>query len=963
MTTEIRGWTRRRGQHVQLAGVMLFVLLCIPTLVRAQSAISGVVRDGSGGVLPGVTVNAASPALIEKERSAVTDSQGRYSIVDLRPGIYSISFVLPGFSTLVRDTIELSSNATVPIDVQLRVGELAETITVTGATPLVDVENVQRTQVLTRDVIDNLPITRNSQSIGAVVPGVKMSRPDVGGSQLMEQVSQSTHGSLTKDITMQIDGMMVNSSMLDYSIQAYNDDALNQEVVIQTSAIPVDVGSGGIRINMIPKDGGNRLSGALYLGYTPGNWQSSNIDDELRGKGIRQPNGVEHVEDFNFSMGGPIMRDKLWFFGSARHMSVDEKVTNAFYPDGSPAIVDQYVRSGLARLTYQANQNNKISTYFQRIWKFKGHELTPGTEVVKASGLRDPKQSLYYVGQAKWTSTIGSNLLLETGFSTNVERLTLFYQPGIRQAAFTPSWYQGAAKQDAVLSTLTNAALSEHYFHPDMRMVSVILSRISGAHTLKAGMQWAFGPVGDEYSANADLVQVYRSGVPDSVNVYNTTTSYYTNVDANRGFFLQDTMRFKRATFNVGVRFDQLKTSIADISLNPSRFLPARSFGQDQVVDSEGNHMDSLPNFKDISPRMSVSYDLFGNARTAVKASYNEYVTAWSGGFANRYNPFTFASDQRSWRDTNGDDIAQDSEIGPSQNVNFGVRQSRFPSPDLSRENNVEYSTSIQHEVVPGISVLGAWFRRTYKNSEKSINELVDVGDYQAFTTPSPLDGSPVVIYNLNPSKQGQVRLVDTNSEVNRRTYDGFEVSFNARLPRAINLFGGWTSDRMVRVACDTNNPNLFRFCDEREYDIPYRSDFKLAGNLPLPWGMQISGIFMSYAGNTNNANPEGGTSSYLRNNWVVPATAFPNGQRTQSVTVNLIEPGTEYSERWNQLDLDGRKTFKVSNSTVALQLSVYNVLNTNTILTQNQNFGAALGQPLTILQGRMVRASLQMKF
>ena len=126
---------------------------------------------------------------------------------------------------------------------------------------------------------------------------------------------------------------------------------------------------------------------------------------------------------------------------------------------------------------------------------------------------------------------------------------------------------------------------------------------------------------------------------------------------------------------------------------------------------------------------------------------------------------------------------------------------------------------------------------------------------------------------------------------------------------------------------------------------------------------MQISGMFMSYAGNTNNANPEGGTSSYLRNNWVVPASAFPNGQRTQSVTVNLIEPGTEYSERWNQLDLDGRKTFKVSKSTVALQLSLYNVLNANTILTQNQNFGAALGQPQTILQGRMLRASLQMKF
>lgn len=939
------------------------VVLLAPAIAHAQSALSGVVRDASGGVLPGVTVNASSPALIEQTRSAVTDGQGRYSIVDLRPGVYKISFELPGFSTMVRDDVELPSNVTVPIDAQLRVGELQETITVTGGTPLVDVENVQRTQVLTRDVIDNLPITRNSHSIGAVVPGVKMSRPDVGGSQMMEQVAQSTHGSLNKDITMQIDGMLVNSSMNDYGIQAYNDDALNQEVVIQTSAIPVEVASGGVRINMIPKDGGNDLSGALYLGYTPGKWQSSNIDDGLRRKGIRQPNGVEHVQDFNVSAGGPIRRSKLWFFGSARHMSVNEKVTNAFYPDGSPAIVDQYVRSGLARVTYQAHQNHKVAAYFQRIWKFKGHELNTGTDVVKASGVRDPDHALYYVGQAKWTATIGSQLLLETGFSTNIERLTIFYQPGIRQTRFTPAWYAGAAKQDVVLNTLNNAALNEHLFHPDMRMVSVMLSRISGTHNLKAGMQWAFGPVGDEYSANADLVQIYRAGAPDSVNVYNTTTRFFTNVDANRGFFAQDTIRLKRATFNVGVRFDQLKTTVADISLPASRFLPARSFSQRDVVDSEGRQLDALPNFKDISPRVSVSYDLFGNAQTAIKASYNKYVTAWSGGFANRYNPFTFTSDQRSWRDLNGDDIAQDNEIGPSQNVNFGVRQSRFPAPDLSREYNVEYTTSVQHEVVPGMSVLGAWFRRTYKNSEKTINELVDFSDYQAFTAPSPLNGEPITIYNLNPAKQGQVRLVDTNSDLNRRTYDGFEVSFNARLRKSIMLFGGWTTERIVRVACDTNNPNQLRFCDERELDIPFRSDFKLSGSVPLPWGLQVSGIFMSYAGNTNNANPEGGTSPYLRNNWVVPASVFPNGQRTQSVTVNLIPPGSAYSERWNQLDLDARRTFRVGKSTLALQTSVYNVLNGNTVLTQNQSFGAALGQPLTILQGRMLRAAMQVKF
>jgi hypothetical protein len=272
---------------------------------------------------------------------------------------------------------------------------------------------------------------------------------------------------------------------------------------------------------------------------------------------------------------------------------------------------------------------------------------------------------------------------------------------------------------------------------------------------------------------------------------------------------------------------------------------------------------------------------------------------------------------------------------------------------------------------MPGVSVLGAWFRRTYKNSEGLRNMLVSPSDYTPFTFASPLDGTPITMYNLNPAKQGQVKNVDVNSDVNHRTYDGFEISFNARLPRGANLFGGWTSDRLVRVSCDTNDPNQLRFCDETQYDIPFRSDFKFSANHPLPWGLQISGVFMSYAGNANNTNftgvnntnPDGSLSPYLRVNYLVPANLYPNGQRTQALTVNLAEPGTSYLKRWNQLDLDGKRVFRIGRTQLTGQVSVYNVLNSNVVLTQNQNLGAALGQPLTILQGRIVRAAFQYKF
>ena len=211
-----------------------------------------------------------------------------------------------------------------PINVELRVGALEESVTVSGQTPLVDVQNAQRTQVVERDVIDALPTTRNMQSVGSIVPGVKLSRPDVGGSQGMEQTYMRTHGADDRHTSMQVDGMTVNSSMGDGNIQAYNDDALAQQVVFQTSALPAEVAAGGVRVNMIPKDGGNTVKGGGFFGGTASGWQANNLTDDLRAKGFKFRNFVDHVQDFNFNMGGPIMKDRLWFFSTVRHVSVDE---------------------------------------------------------------------------------------------------------------------------------------------------------------------------------------------------------------------------------------------------------------------------------------------------------------------------------------------------------------------------------------------------------------------------------------------------------------------------------------------------------------------------------------------------------------------------------------------------------------------------------------------------------------
>src|SRR5215207_7244950 len=271
--------------RADIFGALFAFLLLVPVVASAQSAFSGIVRDTSGAVLPGVTVEASSPVLIEKTRSVVTDGEGRYSIENLRPGTYLIVFTLTGFNTFRREGIDLPANFTMTINADLRVGALEESITVTGDAPVVDVQSTQRTHVLNRDLLDSLPTARNYSGLAALMPGVKMSNTDVGGNQQMEQIYMRVHGSRQTDTTVQVDGMQLNSLMNDGQVQAYFSDAANAEVTYQTSGVGAEVSSGGVKINMIPREGGNKFSGALFAGGTHRKWQADNTAG-LRSRGV-----------------------------------------------------------------------------------------------------------------------------------------------------------------------------------------------------------------------------------------------------------------------------------------------------------------------------------------------------------------------------------------------------------------------------------------------------------------------------------------------------------------------------------------------------------------------------------------------------------------------------------------------------------------------------------------------------
>src|SRR5712671_2425522 len=268
--------------------LVLLAPIVLPSVAHAQSAIAGVVKDTSGAVLPGVSVEASSDVLIEKSRAVTTDGSGQYKIVDLRPGVYSVTFALSGFQTLKREAVELPTDFTATINAELRVGALEESVTVSAASPVVDVQNASHMQVLNREAMDEIPTGRTIQGLGQLIVGVSLSLPDTAGARGMQQTYMSTHGQSAANNTVLVDGMMVNGLMSDGAVQSYFNDQMNSEVAYQTSGIGAETSAGGVRLNMIPKEGGNRFSGSFGGAMRAG---SSRADGRQRHRSHRRLHG------------------------------------------------------------------------------------------------------------------------------------------------------------------------------------------------------------------------------------------------------------------------------------------------------------------------------------------------------------------------------------------------------------------------------------------------------------------------------------------------------------------------------------------------------------------------------------------------------------------------------------------------------------------------------------------------
>jgi len=352
----------------------LFVVLLLPAAAFAQAAITGVVRDTSGAVLPGVTVEAASPVLIERTRSVISDDTGQYRIVDLRPGTYSVTFTLPGFNTVKREGIELSGDFVATVSAELRVGALEETVTVTGESPIVDVQSARVQTIVDRDVIAAIPSSRNATGIQSLVPGMSSNGDSGGITGGTGGSAGNIHGGRASDSRTLHDGINTGWAGAN-SNAAVSNVAGSQEVVLTTSGGLGEAETGGAVLNVIPRDGGNTYTGTFFMSGANGSMQGSNYTQALKDAGLRSPQELRKVFEFNPMGGGRIIRDKLWFYLTYRSLSAENTVPGMFFNRNAadptkwvvdfdtsrPAYNDNLDWNAIARITWQISPRNKLS--------------------------------------------------------------------------------------------------------------------------------------------------------------------------------------------------------------------------------------------------------------------------------------------------------------------------------------------------------------------------------------------------------------------------------------------------------------------------------------------------------------------------------------------------------------------------------------------------------------------------
>lgn len=836
---------------------LLAILTVVPRLVAAQgigaASIVGVVKDASGAVLPGVTIEASSPVLIEKSRSTVTDGDGRYQLVELRPGIYSLSFSLQGFSTYKRERLELSANFVATINAELKVGALTETITVSGQTPLVDTRSVSKATVISDDVLAALPTAKSIGSMLAFVPGAvsPANGVDTGGTKGEQSVRISVFGARPNDMRQMTNGLQYTNLNGDGGGRLYfvNPITIQENVIDLGAAGSALYQTSGAVVNTIPREGGNRLSVSSFGAYTNNNLQSSNLSDDLKTQGLTVVNGIRKIYDASGLVGGPIARDKWWFVASGRRSGSTLRAASLFHdanlddwiytPDTNrPVDPVEYNRNYQFRTTVQPSKKDKIgaSTDIQRHYRDQAFgQLDQGIARIEANAAMCHNDSLT---QFTWSRPQSNTMLFEGGTSISLNT----FGTASFGTKLDGSDYEECGQSEPFRVNIADAARGANYHGVGQVSIGVsnlfsgrfAASYVTGAHNFKTGFNLNRGNVTGNTLNRADdvaglpIAYTFTSGVPTSMTLFADRNSD-AHMDHDLALYAQDAWTISRLTLNLGVRFDWIRQSLGAVD-HPANAL----FG---AYNSPA--LDSTPNWKDLSPRIGAAYDVFGNGRTAIKGGINRYVAGASTGVATLYGPTANFSTTRNWTDSNGNffpdcdlknALSQDLRAtggdvcGPYNTPSVGtyvpttsVIDPHFTEGWFKRGYNWRTTASVEQQITNNMAVAATYARAIYGNFQVTDNLNLTPADFDPYCITLPVDSRlsrsgqqlcglwdqrvNVATSNLigfADSYVGKYPVGGLSQSHMTEHFNGFDLQFNARYRRG-TAGGGWSTGNTVQ--------------------------------------------------------------------------------------------------------------------------------------------------------------------
>ena len=986
-----------------LATVVLTFFL-VPWTASAQTTgIAGVVRDATGGVLPGVTVEADSPAMIEGTRVVVTDGQGLFRITGLVPGVYSVTFTLPGFSTFVREEITLTVGFIATANADMAVGGVEETVTVTGATSGVDIQNVREQSVLSRETIDTLPTNKSTSGFASLTLGAIGAAQDVGGDQGDGTTGFGVHGTSSGNGRHLMDGMPMNGllfgSGLDLRLNFVNQIAV-AEVALTTYGAGADQETGGPQLNYIPKSGGNVFTYTASLtGAGEGN-QSDKLTDELMSRGVTDGPSLKKMIDFGGGVGGPIREDRIWFYGSARWWDTETYEPGAFFQDKTapaarggliwvpdlnrPAFERAPNKDGTIRVTFQAMENHRfmVSQNIQyNCFCFQG-----------VSATRSPEATIDIFAnssltQFTWTTARSSNLLLEGGFTGLYQTQQPTRPEGVSTTDIAVVDNGIPLSYNARADSAGNAFFAFGFGGDTLAYVEDVnfsqvngrfsASYVTGSHAFKTGIYFQKGWQGAFYKFNDPPLRYnFTNGEPQSLRQWADPVSYRTNLDRNIGLYAQDQWTVDRMTLNLGLRFDSIVASNPAHSTPAGRFIGARDFPA--VKD--------VPNFKDISPRLGVAFDLRGDGRTAIKATVGRYVDTETTNVAVLNNPaYTIrTSVDRTWNDANGnlvpdcnlDSGAANGECGLTDGVLGDLTSvNRYADDTLRGWGNRGYSwqanVSFEHELSQQLTVTAGYYRRWQGNYRVIDNLNAAQSDYDQYslTIPNhpdlPLAGQKITgLFDLNPAARalGSDNLWSQTSNFGDRTnvYNGFDVGLSARFGNGGTAQGGVSSGQTVSDNCVVvDSPTLYQCKTTNPW--ANQTQLKVNGSYPLPYDVLVSGVLQNLPGPAYGATGifffgEGLARPLSGNLSFVPGLGL----------WNMLEPFQQREDRFTQLDMRFSKILPIGDGRIRVDFDLFNITNSRAILGVGSTYGLVFSPasqpgaswrfPSTVLGGRMWR-------